>query len=155
MKSIFIMLFAVTLVCIGLNGLQAQTVKDIDGNVYKTVTIGKQVWMVENLKTTKYNDGITIPLVIDNTAWTDLITPKYSWFNNDIANKEVYGALYNWYTVNTNKLCPKGWHIPTDEEWTTLTTYLGGEGVAGGKLKETGTTPVSYTHLRAHETRHD
>jgi uncharacterized protein (TIGR02145 family) len=133
-------LFIVTLFCIGLTGLQAQTVKDIDGNVYKTVTIGKQVWMMENLKTTKYNDGKTIPLVTDNTAWTDLTASEYCWYNNDIANKKVYGALYNWYTVNTNKLCPRGWHVPTDAEWTTLTTYLGGEGVAGGKLKETGTT---------------
>jgi uncharacterized protein (TIGR02145 family) len=122
-------LFVVTLFCIGLTRLQAQTVKDIDGNVYKTVTIGKQVWMAENLKTAKYNDGKTIPLVTDNTEWSNLSAPAYCWYNNDIANKEVYGALYNWYTVNTNKVCPKGWHIPIDAEWTTLTTYLGGEGV--------------------------
>ena len=109
-------LFIVTLFCIGLTGLQAQTVKDIDGNVYKTVTIGKQVWMMENLKTTKYNDGKTIPLVTDNTAWTDLTASEYCWYNNDIANKKVYGALYNWYTVNTNKLCPKGWHVSADAE---------------------------------------
>ena len=115
--------------------------KDIDGNIYKTVTIGKQVWMKENLKTTKYDDGKTIPLVTDNMAWGTLTTPAYCWFNNDeLASKNKFGALYNWYTVSTNKLCPKGWHVPTDEEWTTLTTFLGGEGVAGGKLKEKGTT---------------
>ena len=134
-------LFALTLFCTGLTGLHAQTVKDIDGNVYKTVTIGKQVWMKENLKTTKYNDGKTILLVTDNKAWGALITPAYCWFNNDeVVSKNKFGALYNWYTVSTNKLCPKGWHVPTDEEWTKLTTFLGGEGVAGGKLKEKGTT---------------
>jgi uncharacterized protein (TIGR02145 family) len=134
-------LSSVLLLGLGMVGLRGQTLKDIDGNVYKTVTIGKQVWMVENLKTTKYNDGKTIPLVSDNAAWTDLSTPAYCWNNNSAtANKNTYGALYNWYTINTNKLCPKGWHVPTNAEWTTLTTYLGGEGVAGGKLKETGTT---------------
>jgi len=145
-----VILFAITLFCIGFTGLQAQTVKDIDGNVYKTVTIGKQVWMVENLITTKYNDGKTIPLVTDNTAWTDLSTPAYCWNNNDATTyKNTYGALYNWYTVNTNKLCPKGWRIPSDAEWTTLTTYLGGEGVVGGKLKETGTTHWKRPNLKA------
>jgi uncharacterized protein (TIGR02145 family) len=135
-----VILFAVTLFYIGLTGLQAQTVKDIDGNVYKTVTIGKQVWMKENLKTTKYNDGKAIPLVTDDKTWETLTAPAYCWYKNDAkAYKNAYGALYNWYTVNTNKLCPKGWHIPADSEWTKLTTYLGGESVAGGKLKETGT----------------
>lgn len=136
-----LVLFTVSLFCIGLTGLQAQTMSDIDGNVYKTVTIGKQVWMKENLKTTKYNDGKAIPLVKDDMAWKASTTPAYCWNNNDEkTNKNKYGALYNWYTVNTNKLCPKGWHIPTDAEWTVLTTYLGGESVAGGKLKEKGTT---------------
>jgi uncharacterized protein (TIGR02145 family) len=139
MKQKNVILFAVILFCIGLTGLQAQTVKDINGNVYKTVSIGKQVWMAENLKTTKYNDGTAIPLVADDKAWAALTTPAFCWYNNDIANKEVYGAMYNWFTVNTNKLCPTGWRVPTDAEWTTLTTYLGGKNVAGGKLKEAGT----------------
>jgi uncharacterized protein (TIGR02145 family) len=117
------------------------TVTDIDGNVYKTVTIGSQCWLRENLKTTKYNDGTAIPMVTDNTVWSNLSTPGYCWYNNDaVTNKSTYGALYNWYTVNTGKLCPTGWHIPADAEWTVLTTYLGGESVAGGKLKETGTS---------------
>jgi uncharacterized protein (TIGR02145 family) len=101
-------------------------IKDRDGNVYHTVTIGTQVWMVENLKTTKYNDGSPIPLVTDGSAWTELSTPGYCWHNNnEAANKDTYGALYNWYTVNTGKLCPKGWHVPTDAEWKTLEMYLG------------------------------
>jgi uncharacterized protein (TIGR02145 family) len=133
-------LFTITLFCIGLTGLQAQTVTDNDGNVYPTITIGAQVWMAENLKTTKYNDGRAVPLVTDDKAWKALTTPAYCWYNNNAKNnKDKYGALYNWYTVKTNKLCPTGWHVPTDAEWTVLTTYLGGEGVAGGKLKEVGT----------------
>jgi uncharacterized protein (TIGR02145 family) len=118
----------------------AGLMSDIDGNTYKTVTIGTQIWMAENLRVVRYNNGTTIPLVTDNTAWAGLTTPGYCWYNNDAAtNKTTYGALYNWYTVNTGNLCPTGWHVPTDAEWTTLTTYLNGESVAGGKLKETGT----------------
>ncbi len=117
-----------------------ETLKDIDGNVYQTVTIGTQVWMAENLKTTKYNDGSEIPLVTEQSAWYDLGAPGYCWYNNDeSANRNVYGALYNWYAVDTGKLCPPGWHVPSDEEWTTLTKYLGGETIAGGKIKEAGT----------------
>jgi uncharacterized protein (TIGR02145 family) len=134
-----VILIVVILFCLGLTVIQGQTVKDIDGNVYKTVTIGTQVWMAENLKTTKYNDAASIPLVVDDQAWGALTTPAFCWYNKDATvNKNRYGALYNWYTVGTNKLCPKGWHVPTDAEWTVLTTYLGGENVAGGKLRETG-----------------
>jgi uncharacterized protein (TIGR02145 family) len=134
-------LLVATLVCTGLAGIQAQNVKDIDGNVYKTVTIGKQIWMAENLKTTRFNDGTAMSLVAADQSWGALTTPAFCFYNKDAtANKNTYGALYNWYTVNSNKLCPKGWHVSTDAEWTTLTTYLGGESVAGGKLRETGTT---------------
>ena len=111
------------------------TVTDIDGNVYHTVTIGTQVWMVENLKTTKYNDGISIPNITDNTAWANLTTHGYCWYNNNASYKDTYGALYNWHTVNTGKLAPTGWHVPTDAEWTILIDYLGGASIAGGKLK--------------------
>jgi len=117
------------------------TVTDIDGNVYKTIQVGIQTWMVENLKTTKYNDGTLIPLTIDNTAWKNLTTPSYCWYKNDESTyKDSYGALYNWYSVNSDKLCPSGWHVPSDNEWSILTAYLGGEFIAGGKLKETGTS---------------
>ena len=102
---------------------------DADGNNYKVVTIGTQTWMAENLKTTQYNDGIAIPLVTDNTAWFNLSTPGYCWYNNDAATyKNKYGALYNWYTVNTGKLAPTGWHVATDAEWTTLENYLTANG---------------------------
>jgi uncharacterized protein (TIGR02145 family) len=116
------------------------TVSDYDGNIYSTVHIGNQIWMAENLKTTKYSDGTSIPLVTDDTAWINLSTPGYCWYNNNDAAAQTYGALYNWYTVNMGNLCPTSWHVPTDAEWTTLTDYLGGDNVAGGKLKETGTT---------------
>ena len=114
---------------------------DDDDNHYPVVKIGTQTWMAQNLKTTKYNDGTPIPLVTDAGTWVDLSTPAYCWYNNDSATySNTYGSLYNWHTVNTGKLCPTGWHVPTDAEWTTLTTYLGGESIAGGKLKETDTT---------------
>jgi uncharacterized protein (TIGR02145 family) len=114
-------------------------VVDIDGNVYHTVTIGTQVWMVENLKTTTLNDGTRIPLVTEDTAWYNLTKPAYCWYENDTANKAVYGALYNWYAVNTGKLAPTGWHVPTDAEWTVLTSLLGGMDTAGGALKSADT----------------
>lgn len=98
-----------------------ETVKDIDGNVYNTVTIGTQTWMIENLKTTHFNDNTPIPMVSDSAAWTNLKTPSYCWYNNDsVSNKNTYGALYNWQAVHSGILAPKGWHVPTEEEWTTL-----------------------------------
>jgi uncharacterized protein (TIGR02145 family) len=97
--------------------------------------------MQQNLKTTTYNDGTAISNVTDNTEWTKLTTPAYCWYDNDAATyKNTYGGLYNWYAVNTAKLCPSGWHVPSDDEWTTLINYLGGESIAGGKMKEAGTS---------------
>ena len=119
------------------------TVTDIDGNVYHTITIGTQMWLVENLKTTKYNDGSAIPMVTDNAAWVYLSTPGYCWYNNNVNYKNTYGALYNWYAVNTGKLAPTGWNVATDADWTILTKYLGGDSIAGGKMKSTGTIEAS------------
>jgi uncharacterized protein (TIGR02145 family) len=117
------------------------TVSDLDGNTYSTIEIGTQVWMTENLKTTKYNDNKPIPRVTDNTIWKNLTTPGYCWYNNDsLTYKPAYGALYNWFAVNTTKLCPTGWHVPSNDEFIAFVTYLGGLDVAGGKIKETGTT---------------
>jgi uncharacterized protein (TIGR02145 family) len=102
-------------------------VTDLDGNIYKTVTIGLQVWMAENLKTTKYSDysHTSIPNVTLDAAWAALNDPAYCWFSNDPANKNIYGAMYNWFTVKKGNLCPTDWHIPTDEEFKTLELYLG------------------------------
>lgn len=115
------------------------TITDTSGNTYNTIQIGSQCWMGANLATTKFNDGSDIPLVISNSQWNSLTTPGYCWYNNDESTYgETYGALYNWYSVNAGNLCPSGWHVPTDTEWSTLSTFLGGQSDAGGKLKETG-----------------
>jgi uncharacterized protein (TIGR02145 family) len=102
-----------------------ETVTDLDGNVYNTVVIGTQTWMLENLKTTKYNDGSAIPNITDKAAWVALTTPAYCWYNN---NTNTFGALYNWYTVNTDKLAPAGWHVPADFDWSTLGKYMNANG---------------------------
>lgn len=122
-----------------LSSVAKSQLTDIDGNTYKTVQIGTQVWMAENLKTTRYNDGAKIPLVT-GSEWNTLTSDGYCWYNNDYKNfGKIYGALYNWYSAGTGKLCPTEWHVPTDAEWTALSDFLGGEKSAGGKLKETGT----------------
>lgn len=122
--------------------MQAQTIKDIEGNVYKTVKIGNQVWMSENLKTTRYNDGTAIPFLLNDTLLSsDVITPAYCWYDNDsMTYKNTYGALYNWYTVGTEKLCPIKWHIPSESDWDELTDFLGNSSLAGGLLMEKGTS---------------
>jgi uncharacterized protein (TIGR02145 family) len=128
------------------NPTSSATVKDKDGNVYHTITIGTQVWMVENLKTTKYNDGTAIPLVTDNTAWTALSTPAYCWYNNDASTyKATYGALYNWYAVNTGKLAPAGWHVATDAEWTTLGYYVSANLGTSGSIAKALAATINWT----------
>jgi uncharacterized protein (TIGR02145 family) len=132
---------------------------DIDSITFKRpvvnitqVTICSQVWKTKNLAVTAYSDGTPIPQVTDPTAWANLTTGAWCYYNNDAANNATYGKLYNWYAAAgiydaaslTNatlrkKLAPTSWHVPTDAEWTTLTTCLGDESVAGGKMKETGT----------------
>jgi uncharacterized protein (TIGR02145 family) len=152
--KIKVFIISLVLFVISVVSLYSQTVKDIDGNVYKTVTIGDQLWMAENLRTTKYNDGKDIPLITDPSIWSNVSdsTPAYCWYNNDKSTFKIpYGALYNWFTVETDKLCPLGWHVPTDEEWKQLEMYLGmGQYEAnkdgfrgtneGSKLKEIDTT---------------
>jgi uncharacterized protein (TIGR02145 family) len=116
-------------------------VKDIDGNIYQTVTIRDQIWMKENLKTTRFNDGKPIPLVTNDEKWKGLTTPAYCWYNNDLNSyKNTYGALYNWHAVNTKKLCPKGWHVPSVDEWTRIIYAKFENGsLKGGAMKESGT----------------
>jgi len=129
-------------------------VTDIDGNTYNTVGIGSQLWMAENLKTTRYADGTPIPLVNTNTDWDALTSTSkaYCWYNDNISNKDTYGAMYTWAAAmngaasSTDKpsgvqgVCPTDWHLPSDAEWVQLETYLGGSSIAGDKMKETGTT---------------
>ncbi|MEI6823367.1 MAG: FISUMP domain-containing protein [Bacteroidota bacterium] len=116
-------------------------VYDIDGNAYDTVNIGIQIWLKENLKVTHYRNGDILPNIIDSATWGLLTTGAYCNYNNDTVNSKIYGNLYNFYSVADERyLCPIGWHVPSDAEWTNLTAYLGGESIAGGKLKETGTT---------------
>jgi uncharacterized protein (TIGR02145 family) len=132
-------------------------VKDVEGNVYKTVKIGKQWWMAENLKTTKYSEGTSIPNVTGDAAWAALTAPGYCWYNDEEeVFKNTYGALYNFYTVDATSnggknVCPTGWHVPSDIEWHTLILYLDPDAklllwpepeslIAAEKLKETGTT---------------
>lgn len=122
-------------------------VTDIDGNQYTTVIIGTQEWLAENLKTTKYSNGDIIPNVTDNTQWSNLTTDAWSYFNNDSQYEIPYGKLYNWYTAtDARNVCPTGWHVPANDEWSTLINYLdpnanGGNftpNTAGGKMKSTG-----------------
>ncbi len=109
---------------------------DIDGNAYSTFTIARQVWMAENLRVTHYSNGDPIPNIPDYNEWEALTTGAYCWYDNDSESNEKYGKLYNWYAVDdTRGLCPEGWQVPTEAEWETLATYLGGRGVAGGKMK--------------------
>jgi len=114
------------------------TITDIDGNVYHSVIIGTQVWMVENLNTSRYRDGDSIPCITDDSIWFHLTTGAY---RNYIlpSNGLTYGRLYNWYAVaDSRNICPTGWHVPSEASWVILADYLGGESIAGGKLKETG-----------------
>jgi uncharacterized protein (TIGR02145 family) len=119
------------------------TVTDIDGNLYNTVQIGTQCWTQSNLMVSKYRNGDSIPTGLSNTAWQNTTAGAYAIYNNDPVNDGLYGKLYNQYAVmDTRSLCPTGWHVPTDGEWTTLETFLGGSSVAGGALKSMATQPT-------------
>jgi uncharacterized protein (TIGR02145 family) len=136
---IFLLIGSFILSSCNKENTEADIVKDIDGNTYHYITIGNQVWFKENLRTTKLNDGTDIPLIVDNAEWSELETMSYSWFDHNDSNyKNEYGALYNWYTVSTEKLCPEGWHVPSHSEFVELADFLGGKDIAGGKMKETG-----------------
>jgi len=135
-------------------GKFGECIKDIDGNTYKTVTIGTQTWMAENLKVIKYNDGTAIPNVTENSQWQKNTTGAWCSYNNSDSLGKIYGKLYNWYavspTTNGNKnVCPTGWHVPNNIEWDQLIKLLGGDTIAGAKLKEIGsnnwTTPNEKT----------
>lgn len=119
-------------------------IRDIDNHRYEMIDIGDQVWMAENLKVTRFNDGTPIDLVTDGALWLAHSAPAYTWYNN---SSSPYGALYNFHVVESAKnVCPLGWHVPTSSEWDVLASFLGGSAVAGGKLKETGLAHWLNTH---------
>jgi uncharacterized protein (TIGR02145 family) len=120
------------------SGMTYETVTDIDGNIYKTIRLGNQIWMAENLKTTSYFNGAQIGNLDVISLWPGYKLDAFCWYMNDISSKACYGALYNWYAVSTGKLCPVGWHIPDVSDFEELITFLGGESSAGKKLKESG-----------------
>ena len=114
-------------------------VMDIDGNSYTSIIIGTQEWTVENLTVTRYKNNDAIGNITDNTAWSNATTGGWCYYNNDVTNSPTYGKLYNWFAVSDPRgLAPTGWHIPSEIEWQTLITYLGGDSLAGGKMKEKG-----------------
>lgn len=115
------------------------TVTDIDGNVYKTIKIGTQTWMMENLKTTRYNDGTAMTLATDRVAWSSSTSAAYCSYENKKENADTYGYLYNWEAAHNSKIAPAGWHVPSDDEWKVLYNYIGGRREDGAKIQQTGT----------------
>lgn len=161
METKFLSIFLITLLFISCNKedvelmyQEAEPVTDIDGNTYKTVKIGDQIWMAENLKVTHFNDGTEIPLLDTDEKWkhpheyfSDF--SGYCWYDNNKSNKDIYGLLYKGYTIKTNKLCPAGWHIPSLDEWNVLINFLGGDSIAGISLKEKGNAHWSIHNYEA------
>ena len=126
-----------------------ETVQDVDGNIYHTVNIGTQTWLVENLRVKHYANGDEIQNIADSTEWINLSTGAYCFYQND-STVNAYGLLYNWYATNDNRgLAPSGWHVASDSEWQTLNDFLGGRFDAGGKLKEVDTLHWSFPNLGA------
>ena len=138
-----------------ITSLAFSTVTDIDGNVYETVVIGDQLWMAENLKVTHYNNGEDIPTGLNSEStgdWPNTIEGAYAIYYDEQSNLEIYGNLYNWYAIDDERgVCPDGWHVPSDEEWTILMDYLGGALIAGLKMKDVlnwdGTNESGFTAL--------
>jgi uncharacterized protein (TIGR02145 family) len=142
-------LLAIAIILISLSSFsqeypnEGMPIRDIDGNVYRIIMTQNGVWMAENLKALKLNDGTPLNLVRDKNAWKSTKTPSFGWYNSDVKYTETYGAIYNWHAVASGKLCPQGWHVPTEEEWMDLMLYAGGNEKSGdnpAKLKEAGTT---------------
>lgn len=135
LKTLTIFFTAAISLCVLLNISFAQ-VADYDGNNYKTVTFGNQVWFAENLSVTHYRNGDIIPQVKDDDVWESLTTGAWCYYENDSANVKTFGRLYNWYAVNDPRgLAPEGWHVSTEADWAGLVKYYGDETTAGGRLK--------------------
>lgn len=128
----------VFLFCHCKNTRTNNTATDIDGNVYRTVTIGNQIWMAENLRVTRFRNGDTIPHIADAVAWSRAPAAAYCYYNNDTGKLNSYGLLYNWHVINDSRnIAPEGWHLPDEQELATLIAYAGGDTIAAGKLKDT------------------
>ena len=137
-RKIFFTILMVTLIFSFSMKESISQVTDIDGKNYKNITIGTQEWMAENLNVEHYRNGDPIPQVQDKVEWSKLKTGAWCYYENNSENGKTYGKLYNWYAINDSRgLAPEGWHIPSDKEWTILSENLGGDSVAGGKLKAT------------------
>lgn len=135
-----IIFISLIIVLTGCSKDNENLVSDIDGNSYHQVTIGNQVWMVENLKVTRCRNGDSIPNIAEDQQWVNTSTGAWCDINNEPVNAGKFGHLYNWYAVNDSRnLCPEGWHVPGDAEWSVLVDFLGGEQKAGAKLKSTDT----------------
>lgn len=132
-------------------GIETGTLTDIEGNIYRTVKIGGQWWMAENLKTTHYRNGDSIPLIADSGTWEALTTGACCEYDNELTHVDIYGRLYNWFAATDNRnIAPEGWHIPSDSEWEELVEYLGGDVmIVGGKMKESDTIHWSYPNAGA------
>jgi uncharacterized protein (TIGR02145 family) len=140
MYYVKVLSFVFSIYCFYISNLQAQTVKDIDGNIYHTLSLGQQEWMLENLRVTHYSNGENIPRIPDSQMWSNLTSGALCSYDSSLINLKLYGEIYNWFAVSdARNVCPSGWHVPSDAEWTVLTDYLGGENIAGGKLKEKST----------------
>jgi len=149
-KFINIMRSLLVLLTFWFQGVFAQTISDIDGNIYNTVQIGSQVWMQENLNVSRYRNGDNILKIDGSMAWQNNTQPAYTVYNNDPSVEAVYGKLYNWLAVTDSRgACPEGWKIPSDADWTILSDFLGGVLVAGGKMKEAGFTHWSSPNTGA------
>jgi uncharacterized protein (TIGR02145 family) len=135
---LLLIIIGLTISSIAVNRIffQPEPVTDIDGNVSSSVNIGSQIWMVNNLDVSHYRNGDPIPQAQNIDEWDDLTTGAWCYFDMNTENGRKYGKLYNWYAVNdTRGLAPKGWHIPSKDEWVSLTDYLGGKDIAGGKMR--------------------
>jgi uncharacterized protein (TIGR02145 family) len=133
-------LFFFTTGCSEDENIDSNICKDVDGNVYDTVTIGTQVWMAENLKVTHFRNGDSIINITDQDSWNSMNSAAYCDYNNTPGNSTIYGRLYNWFAITDNRnIAPKGWHVPSRDEWKVLIDYLGGDTLAYNKLLETGT----------------
>ncbi|MDO8952800.1 MAG: fibrobacter succinogenes major paralogous domain-containing protein, partial [Draconibacterium sp.] len=137
-------------IVIGILIMTASSCEKMDTTEYESVTIGTQVWMLKNLNVTTYRNGDAIYNVTDNTEWRNLTTGAYCDYENSSIKADTYGRLYNWYAINDSRnIAPTGWHVATDGEWTTLINYLGGLNLAGGKLKEIGTSHWNTPNIGA------